>query len=356
MTRQLGRVGLGVLLLAAGAAAAWAHVGRSTGYTSIMISRGTVRYRLTLPTSALPSDMAEALRITQTGSQRNREKLLDTIRTQIVLHANGTRCQPGPGEVLPSAFDATSFTMLVDFACGSLVRELVVQDNIFDVLGPDHHTLAKIEAPSGTQQFAFASDSRQARFVVGDLGSGASLRQGGFFRLGVEHILTGYDHLLFLAALLLPGGRFLTLLRIITAFTLAHSITLALAVLGVVTIPDRLVECVIAASIVWVALENVLLPSSASRRWVVSFLFGLVHGFGFASTLTALELPPRNLAVALLGFNVGVEAGQALVVALLLPLLVWMRGWQWEPRVVRAASFAVAAVGLAWFVERLFFV
>ena len=105
----------------------------------------------------------------------------------------------------------------------------------------------------------------------------------------------------------------------------------------------------------WVALENVLLPHAPSRRWVVSFLFSLVHGFGFASTLTALELPPRSLAVALVGFNLGVEAGQALVVAFLLPVLVWIRDWPWEPRMVRAASLAVAAVGLAWFVERLFF-
>jgi hypothetical protein len=124
-------------------------------------------------------------------------------------------------------------------------------------------------------------------------------------------------------------------------------------VLGLVTVPDRLVECAIAASIVWVALQNVLRPGGASRRWVVSFLFGLVHGFGFASTLTALRLPARNLALALLGFNLGVEAGQALVVALLLPLLLWMRRWRWEPRLVRAASFGVAGVGLAWSVERL---
>jgi hypothetical protein len=356
MRAALARVGLGALLLAAGVAAAWAHAGGSTGYASIKVDRSTVRYSVTLPTAALTSELAEELRLAQTGSQQNRDKLLDLLRTRIVLRASGTRCEPGPGQVLPSAFDATSFTMLVDFACGSTVRELVVQDNIFDVLGPNHHTLAKIEAANGTQQFAFAPDSREARFVVGDLASSPSLRQGGFLRLGVEHILTGYDHLLFLAALLLPGGRLVTLLKIITGFTVAHSITLALAVLGIVTIPGRLVECVIAASIVWVALENVLLPHAPSRRWVVSFLFGLVHGFGFASILTALDLPSRNLALALLGFNLGVEAGQMLVVAFLLPLLLWIRRWQWEPRLVRAASLAVAATGFAWFVERLFFV
>jgi hydrogenase/urease accessory protein HupE len=192
------------------------------------------------------------------------------------------------------------------------------------------------------------------REVTVDLGATSWASRDGFFRLGVEHILTGYDHLLFLAALLLPGGRLLTLFKIVTAFTVAHSITLALAVLGIVTLPDRLVECAVALSIVWVALENVLVPNASSRRWIVSFLFGLVHGFGFASTLAALDLPRHNLALALLGFNLGVEVGQALVVALLLPLLIWIRRWPWQPRMVRAASLAVAAVGLAWFVERLF--
>ena len=133
-----------------------------------------------------------------------------------------------------------------------------------------------------------------------------------------------------------------------------HSITLALAVLGVVTIPGRIIEPAIAASIVWVALENLLRRDAPSQRWLVSFVFGLVHGFGFASAVEPLALPPARLALALLGFNLGVEAGQALVVVLLLPLLLWMRGKPWEPRVVRAASLGVAAVGLAWLVARLF--
>jgi hypothetical protein len=122
-----------------------------------------------------------------------------------------------------------------------------------------------------------------------------------------------------------------------------------------VTLPDRVVEPVIAASIVWVAFENVALRHAPSRRWLVSFLFGLVHGFGFTSALEPLALPRGNLVLALVGFNLGVEAGQALVVALLLPVLAWMRGRTWEPAVVRTASLAVAVVGLAWFVERVFF-
>src|SRR5262249_56972890 len=107
---------------------------------------------------------ADMLRLAQTGSPRSREQLLDVLRAHILLRANGIRCEPGPGQLLPSAVDAPSFTMLVDFACGGVVRELDVQDDIFDVLGPDHHTLAKLEAAGSTQQFAFAPDRRLARF------------------------------------------------------------------------------------------------------------------------------------------------------------------------------------------------
>jgi hydrogenase/urease accessory protein HupE len=348
----LSRVGLGLLLLSAGAVAARGHVGGSTGYASITISRSTLRYSLTLPTPVLPSDLAEALRLAQQGSPQSRDKLVDVLRTHTSITANGRRCEPGPGQVLPSAFDAPTFTMWVDFACGSAVRELAVRDDIFDVLGPNHHTLAKVESDGQTRELALAPDAREARVSVA---ARDTARDGGsFFRFGVGHILTGYDHLLFLGALLLRGGRLLSLFKVITAFTVAHSITLALAVLGVVTVPERLVESVIAASIVYVALENVFLRDAPSQRWIVSFLFGLVHGFGFASALSPLHLPPRNLAQALLGFNLGVEGGQALVVALLLPILVWMRGARWERRAVRAASCAVALLGFVWFIERLF--
>jgi len=103
------------------------------------------------------------------------------------------------------------------------------------------------------------------------------------------------------------------------------------------------------------ALRARATASALRHRWMITFAFGLVHGFGFASAIEPLALPPARLALALLGFNLGVEAGQALVVVLLLPLLLWMRGKPWEPRVVRAASLGVAAVGLAWLVARLFF-
>jgi hypothetical protein len=170
--------------------------------------------------------------------------------------------------------------------------------------------------------------------------------------LGVEHILTGWDHLLFLLGLLLPGGGVLALAKIITAFTVAHSITLSLAVLDVVTLPDRLIEAVIALSIAAVAAENVFLRTTVRRRWIVSLCFGLVHGFGFSSALRELGLPAHGLLLSLGGFNVGVELGQALVVAVALPLLTAVRGAGYEGRLVRGSSIAILVVGLVLFVER----
>jgi hydrogenase/urease accessory protein HupE len=177
-----------------------------------------------------------------------------------------------------------------------------------------------------------------------------------FFPLGIEHILTGYDHLLFLLALILRGGNIWSLLKIITAFTLAHSITLALAALNIVTLPDQLVEATIALSIAYVAAENVFMRKAVSHRWAVSFLFGLVHGFGFSSVLRQMGLPREGLVWALLNFNLGVEAGQATAVLLAVPILFWLRRFKWEPRAVTMTSVLVLTVGLTLFVERVLFV
>ena len=353
MSATARRRALAALLLLAAPAVGLAHTGGSTGYAVITVSRGTVRYEATLPTTVLPSDLAEALRLAQGGHAPSREPLLDVVRKHVVLRADDVRCEPGPGEVSPGAFPAPTFTMRVDFACGRAPRELTVQDDTFDVLGPDHHTLARIEAPGTTQQFAFAPETRVARFPI-ETAPAASHSTGSFVVLGIHHILSGYDHLLFVIGLLLPGGDLLSLAKIITAFTIAHSVTLTLAVLQVVTLPDRLIEAVIALSIAYVAAENLFGRPAVSRRWLVSFCFGLVHGFGFSSALRELGLPAQGLLFSLLGFNVGVELGQALVVAICLPLLILLRRTRWSHPAVVTSSVAILVVGLVLFVERAF--
>lgn len=170
---------------------------------------------------------------------------------------------------------------------------------------------------------------------------------GAFVRMGIEHIFTGYDHLVFLLGLLLAGSSWRRLLGVVTCFTLAHSITLALAALSVVSLPSRWVESAIALSIIIVALLN-LLGKQGDSRWMLAFGFGLIHGFGFASALAELELTHSELTAALLGFNVGVELGQATLVLVALPLLLLLRRGRFARPVERGLSVASIAVGLYW--------
>jgi HupE / UreJ protein len=144
--------------------------------------------------------------------------------------------------------------------------------------------------------------------------------------------------------------------KIITAFTLAHSVTLTAAALGWVVLPGRLVESMIALSIAYVALENIFLRErSASKRWLVALGFGLVHGFGFSSVLQELGLPTDGLVASLLLFNLGVETGQAIVIAVAIPVLFGLQRVAWREPAIRVGSWGVFAIGALLFVERAFF-
>ncbi|WP_205526010.1 HupE/UreJ family protein [Pyxidicoccus trucidator] len=169
----------------------------------------------------------------------------------------------------------------------------------------------------------------------------------GFIWMGVKHIVEGYDHLVFLLGLLLAGSSWRRLLLVVTSFTVAHSITLALATLSVVSLPSRWVESAIALSIIVVATLN-LLGKKGDKRWMLAFAFGLLHGFGFASALAELELSRSELTSALFGFNVGVELGQATLVLLALPLLLLLRRSRFAPPVELVLSVASIGGGLYW--------
>ncbi len=176
---------------------------------------------------------------------------------------------------------------------------------------------------------------------------------GRFVLLGIEHILSGYDHIAFLLALIVIAPSIRAVLPIITAFTAAHSITLLLAALRLVTIDSRLVESAIALSICYVAVEN-LFRTKAAHRWLVTFGFGLVHGFGFASVLQNLIVGSGNLVVSVVSFNVGVEFGQLLILAVMVPVLRLLGRVVGPRRVAIAASVAIAALGCSWILERGF--
>jgi len=241
---------------------------------------------------------------------------------------------------------------------------------LFD-LDAQHRGLLKLDLDGATHSAVLGPQSGVMQFAEATT-AGAQFLQ--YLWQGVWHIWIGFDHILFLLALLLPavllrrrwgrggGGvhgvsRFkdasLSVLAVVTAFTLAHSITLSLAALQIISLPSRLVESAIAASVVFAAANN-LVPM-VQGRWLMAFFFGLIHGFGFASVLTELGLPTGALAVSLVGFNLGVELGQLAIVVVFLPLAFVLRHTPFYQRgVLLGGSWAALLVALAWFVERAF--
>jgi hypothetical protein len=341
---------LAAVLAATAPGLAHAH-STSTGFATLTVQGRALTYRLLLVPAELPEEPRRLFLAAGTGDRASAEKVVAILREHVTIRVDDRACRPGRAVVQGSGLGEAQLSLELSLDCPD-AGPLRVRDDWADVFGGHYQTLARIETPAGVREVAFLPDAREVEIPRGGTPPAGGL---GFFRLGVGHILSGYDHLLFLAALLLGGGGWLALLKIVTAFTLAHSITLALAALGLVSISARVVEPLIAASIVWVAIENILRREGASRRWIVSFTFGLVHGLGFADALHPLALSPWPLARALLGFNLGVEAGQALVIALTIPLALWARGASWQGRAARTASLAVAAVGTVWLVERLLF-
>ena len=211
----------------------------------------------------------------------------------------------------------------------------------------------------GEAMLSAEQDSFQIDLPAIGLSPGASNKSHSFFaflRLGVEHILTGYDHLLFLFALMVVCRNLRSIFMVITCFTVAHSITLALATLDLVRLPGRIVEPTIAATIAYVGLENLVHGEAPKCRGLITFLFGLVHGLGFADALREFGIGSGcvGMVVPLVGFNLGVEAGQLSVAAMVLPVLWQLRKnsafvRQWVP----ACSVAVALAGSYWMIERV---
>jgi energy-converting hydrogenase Eha subunit E len=228
---------------------------------------------------------------------------------------------------------------------------------IFDALGDGHTMLATFHEP-GLAEHEVVFNYLEPDYLYftevepSDSAAAVFAQLLKFLQLGVEHILIGYDHILFLLALI-AVDRFSTLLKIITSFTVAHTITLILAALGVVSLPSRFIESAIAATIMYVALEN-LWATNTSHRWLLTFFFGLVHGFGFANVLSNLDLPTAGLVRCLVSFNIGVELGQVLIVAAVWPLWRLAARRPWGVKVMRGISVVIFAFGAAWFADRAF--
>jgi hydrogenase/urease accessory protein HupE len=233
-------------------------------------------------------------------------------------------------------------------------RDISIDYNLFLPGISTASCLATILQGDSTQTFVFTPENRTLTLESGRTPLWSQV--GSFIVLGIEHILTGYDHLLFLLALLALGGSFGYLLKVVSAFTIAHSITLTLATLDIISLPPRFIESVIALSIAYVAAENLWRKREKAERWrwALTFVFGLVHGMGFAGILQEMQIPKSSLVISLISFNVGVELGQLAFMTGAFSLLVLFKRWSWDKAIRYGASLTAIAAGMYWFVQRAF--
>jgi len=233
----------------------------------------------------------------------------------------------------------------------SAPEDVTITFDFFEELGGTHTILGAFVWNGHEEEVIFTRFEPDFLYDTG-YSSPVSQQLAQYFRLGVRHIFLGYDHIAFLLALLFVK-RFIDLLKVITAFTVAHTLTLALAVLQIIRLPPQLVEIAIALTIMYVAAEN-LWMRDPSGRWRLTFAFGLVHGFGFANVLRELGLPSGGLARSLLSFNLGVEAGQIVIVGVVWPVLWWVNRQPWSQQFRVGCSVVIFLLGTAWFVQRTF--
>jgi hydrogenase/urease accessory protein HupE len=332
----------------------------------IVVAGSTARVTLTVPAGLLAfgeddrngRTAGEEIRAKRGALRRfldGRFRVLGRYRTGGTVVEEAGALVVEPGAPVPAGGSdpapATHTTLMLVYTWPAVIEALSVRYDLFVPNVSTASCLATIQYGAQVRNVVFTPEHRAATITFGRTPLWQAI--GGFITLGIGHILTGYDHMLFLLSLLMLRGSMRAILKIVTAFTVAHSITLSLAVLNVVTLPSRWVESAIALSIFYVAVENVWRgTASLCNRWLVTFGFGLVHGMGFASALREMRLPQANVAVSLVGFNVGVEIGQLAVVILAYLALDVVRNQAWAPSFRRGVSLATALVGALWFVER----
>jgi hydrogenase/urease accessory protein HupE len=280
---------------------------------------------------------------------------LAPISSGVRLAVSGKACVTGAAVL---ASDGDGFVFRNSFSCRSVAGDIVYRSTVLTATDPGARQIVLIGMGDNAPQ-ALLDASNSTVTLSASAPSLISTMQR-YLITGIEHIFLGYDHIAFLIAVVLWARRLVPVIKIVTAFTIAHSITLSLAALNIVVIADPIVEPAIAASIVYAAMEN-FFSRDVDRRWRVAFAFGLVHGFGFAGALREVGLPANAVVTALAAFNVGVEIGQVAIVSIAVPLLIALDRLLAVDRSkpVREASLVyglsglIAVLGSYWFLTRI---
>lgn len=316
---------------------------------------------------SLPLDANHDERVTWDELQGIRRPLYAMVASGLRLSSGSMPCTLQPQLLATRQYDDGAYATVVLRANCTSTKNLKVHYGLLFDVDPQHRALVTFRSEGKLGTGIASSGARDIE--IGAVQASESNPFLQFLREGIHHILVGYDHLAFLLSLLLPAALVRRerrwqpspgvrdslghVLGIVTAFTLAHSITLSLAALGWITPASRWVEAAIAASVLLAALNNVW-PLVTRRVWMVGFSFGLVHGFGFAGSLSELGLPTGARLASLVGFNLGVEIGQMAVVALVLPVLLLVRRKRWYAQfAMPLLSLAIAGLAAWWLWVRL---
>jgi hydrogenase/urease accessory protein HupE len=346
------------------AAAAWfslrgAHA-HQPGLSTVFVDLGTNRITAQIIVSwqelegAVPLDGNHDRALSDDEFAGAKARLLKLGESAISIESDGRMLAlKSPVEVQREDATGIRFNLTFEFP---LTRVLTINSEIIAELQRGHSQIVSIRSATGTTlgEAVLERDKPSVDvplFALKEKKPPSAVRQ--FLLLGIEHIVTGWDHLAFLFGLLVVGGKLRDAVKIITSFTLAHSLSLALATLNVISIPSHIVEPLIAASIVYVGFENIV-RNNFSKRWMLTFAFGLIHGCGFASALRDLGIGANGTSVVtpLVCFNLGVELGQLAIAAVMLPL-IWKLKPTFPKRWVPATSVGLIIIGSYFLVERV---
>ncbi|MEK6634452.1 MAG: HupE/UreJ family protein [Nitrospirota bacterium] len=351
-------------------APAWAHK-PSDSYLSLTVQDDRVEGRWDIALRDLDDAIgldADGDGAITWGEVRNKhDQIAAYALSRLTLSSGEEPCRTSAREhLIDKHTDGAYEVLLFTAICQSTVDQLGADYRFLFDLDAQHKGLLRLTHGPMTTTAIFSQDAPRQQFMIGTISRLRQIRQ--YAHEGIWHIWLGYDHVLFLLALLLPAvlrrianrwepapdffSALGEVVAIVTAFTVAHSITLSLASLGVISLPSRLIESAIAASVAFAGVSN-LYPALTQRRWLIAFLFGLIHGFGFASVLSDLGLPQGSLALSLVSFNLGVEVGQLAIVAVFLPLAYGLRkSWTYQRLVLVSGSLGIVALACAWLMER----
>ena len=360
LRQSAGLLLLILVLLGVGAPVASAHVRDSTGYSRITAEGQRVSYDLSLeygilaravdlgPDAAAAGDNARRADFLADG----RDALQAYLADRVSVFLDGAACEAHLATTGVRDRDGVPYAELgIIYDCGASAGSYQVKYQVFrdtDAVADDHTNIVDYKL-GGHEGQAVLEDGGDELKVGEGSAAGAA---GRFGVMGVWHILSGLDHVLFVIALALGATGLRNLLGVVSMFTLAHSVTLVSALLGWISVPASVVEPLIALSIAFVGAENLL--GASRRRLPVVFVFGLLHGLGFAGSLRVTDEFSWGLVGSLLSFNIGIEAGQALLLLVAFPLILLARRTRWSAPAMRGATATVAAVGLFWFIERFF--